>query len=61
LPDYNAPGQSVREAAARLGVMGLVTHEGGVSGPVWWALRGPFDEERFRLLTAAPVSAAGMR
>lgn len=46
--DRNARGESLREAADRLGVVGLVENENR-EGPVWWTLEG-YDRSRFRPL-----------
>lgn len=56
--DASHPGQSIREAADRLGVIGV---EKSSDGPVWWALPGAWDEARFSLLATSRRSLAGLR
>jgi hypothetical protein len=48
--DRNANGLSVREAAERLGVVGLLEK---LDGPAWWALPDTWDMQRFVRMSEA--------
>lgn len=56
--ERNHQGQSIYEAAARLGVVMIVEHPGGAP---FWALPNRWDRERFLLHQPRTSSLAGMR
>jgi hypothetical protein len=56
-PDRNRPGESLRDAAGRVGVIGLVEQR---NGPQWWAI-GDYDEKRFQALKSGGGPLSAMR